>query len=361
MLIHTLFQRLYFRFPFDRKCRTLRSALPCNAARRHPRPARPAVHLLLELLEDRFLPSGYAVTDLGTLGGPGSTAAAINNSGQVVGASDTASGAFHALLYDGSMHDLGTLGGNNSDAHDINNSGQVIGTADTASGAGHAFLYDGIMHDLGTLRGNESIAEGINNSGQVVGYSQTGGNFIYHAFLYDGSMHDLGTLGGKFSQANAINDRGQIVGYSSTASAPQFETDAFLYDNGSMIDLNSLLPAGSDFARLALASAINDRGQIVGYGITTGGQAHAFLLTPLSSGPTSAQAQPSPASVAAGMVLLPAPSPALYVLPTGAEAGQGVGGGMQDQGTFDLDAASFVVGNLASTSNDTVYGSFTPI
>src|SRR5437773_1471154 len=53
----------------------------------------------------------YAVTDLGTLGGPSSQALGINNSGQVVGESDLPGGR-HAFLYDGMrMRDVGTLGG----------------------------------------------------------------------------------------------------------------------------------------------------------------------------------------------------------------------------------------------------------
>jgi hypothetical protein len=41
--------------------------------------------------------------------------------------------------------------------------------------------------------------------------------------------------------------------------------------------------------------------------------------------------------------------------------GQGVGGGVYNLGTFDLDAASIVIGNDASTSDDNVFGPITPL
>src|SRR5437899_436929 len=41
----------------------------------------------------------YAITDLGTLGGPSSEANAINNRGQIVGKADTAKGFTHAFLW----------------------------------------------------------------------------------------------------------------------------------------------------------------------------------------------------------------------------------------------------------------------
>ena len=124
---------------------------------------------------------------------------------------------FHFLA----IQDLGTLGGSSSAAYGINDSGQVVGFSRTASGPHHAFLWttDGGMQDLGTLGGSNSYAYGINDSGQVVGFSYTASG-DYHAFLWtaDGGMQDIGTLGGSNSDAYGINDSGQIVGFSRTAS-----------------------------------------------------------------------------------------------------------------------------------------------
>jgi probable HAF family extracellular repeat protein len=128
------------------------------------------------------------MTALGTLGGMSSEAVGINDSGQIVGHSHTASGQMHAFLYSGGvMKDLGTLGGASSRALAINESGQIVGSSDTASGQGRAFLYlGGAMTDLGTLPGNtDSVAHGINNNGQIVGSLSTTGTNQYNAFLYN--------------------------------------------------------------------------------------------------------------------------------------------------------------------------------
>lgn len=127
----------------------------------------------------------YSVTDLGTLGGIGSGALGINNSGQIVGIAAINDGNFpHAFLYSGGrMTDLGTLGGSNSEAYGINASGEVVGLSYTADNAQRAFLYSGAnMTDLNSLIDPRSgwtlsNASGINDSGQIAanGYHPTVG------------------------------------------------------------------------------------------------------------------------------------------------------------------------------------------
>jgi probable HAF family extracellular repeat protein len=222
------------------------------------------------------------MTDLGTLGGSTSIAYGINNTGQVVGDAATASDdSTHAFLYrHGHMSDLGTLGGPLSHAAAINASGEVVGSAQTAQDCTHAFRFHwDTMLDLGTLGGDSSWATGLNNRGEVIGYATTtpGGFAPIHAFVSGhGTMLDLGTLGGDDSWAAAINNAGVIVGYSFNAD---YDTRAFLYYRGRMVDLNNLISPDSGWV-LYEALGINDHGQIVGVGRCPRGTEHAFLLTP---------------------------------------------------------------------------------
>jgi probable HAF family extracellular repeat protein len=198
----------------------------------------------------------YTITDLGTLGGNGSAARAINNMGQIVGAADVAGNAVsHAFLYNnGTMTDLGALsGGTWSAADDINDAGEVVGQA-TINGTNRAFLYSG-----GTMTHlNMYFAHAINASGQVVGLGYEG------ACLYDsGTVTNLGTLPGYLdaSEAFGINDSGQIVG-TSTSWDP-FGEQAFLYGGGTMTELGPLLQY--EWSTCNWARDINNSGQVVGH------------------------------------------------------------------------------------------------
>jgi probable HAF family extracellular repeat protein len=138
--------------------------------------------------------------------------------------------------------------------------------------------------DLGNLGGTGAfgpgnIAHELNNRGQAVGTSDLKGDTEFHAFLWtpEAGMQDLGTLQGDVSSGGiGINDRGQVVGVSFDAS---FSMRAFLWQNGVMTDLNTLIPTDSPFY-LLFAHGINSRGEIVGFGVTSAGDVHAFLATP---------------------------------------------------------------------------------
>ena len=200
----------------------------------------------------------------------------INDSGQII------TGSGRAVLYTSvrEWNPLEPLGNRSSTAYGINNSGQVVGDADFCGGS-RAFLYsNGSMRDLGALGGAFSRAFAINDDGQVVGWAYTSDNTMSHAFLYsNGSILGLNTETDVESQAYGINALGQVVGFISRYRNEEGHR-AFLYRNGVMNDLNNFINPSSGWT-LRDATAINDIGQITGYGINALGQEHAFLLTPI--------------------------------------------------------------------------------
>jgi probable HAF family extracellular repeat protein len=226
------------------------------------------------------------ITSLGTLGGSFSFGNAMNNQDQVVGlALNGIPDSFsflglgtqtHAFLWqDGAMQDLGTLGGPDSWAASVNEHGEIAGwsftnftpNATTGVPTQDPVLWtNGKMRDLGTLGGTWGVVgnrsggsgEGLNNRGQVTGTSNLAGDLTYHAFLWDrGVLRDLHTLGGPNSEAYWMNDSGAVVGRSDISGASG-NHHAFLWKDGVMLDLG--VPAGQP---CSTALAINAFGQVI--------------------------------------------------------------------------------------------------
>ena len=223
-----------------------------------------------------FLYANGNMSDLGTLGGSYSYAFAVNSSGMVAGEADAANGDTHGFVYAGGvMTDVGTLGGNSSSVFALNDDGLAVGQSSLASGTNHGFAFaGGTLTDLGTLGGTYSTAFAVNRSGQIIGISYTTNDAQTHGFVYSaGAMTDLGTLGGDSAFPLDINNLGQIVGQS---ALPGGNPHAFLWRNGQMADLNTLLPPNSGW-ELTSAQYINDAGRIVGLG-TYGGLFQWFIM-----------------------------------------------------------------------------------
>lgn len=217
----------------------------------------------------------------------------LNSSGQVVGDStfgkDETSRA--AIFSDGSATELGTLkvGGPFSRANGINASGQVVGFAceKLDSNYGRAFIVDKFgrsnrMIDLGTLGGEYAQAWGINDSGFVTGNAQTADRFeSSHAFVWHArtGMLDLGTLAGDFSYGTSINAKNHVVGYS-TIDKFNDRVHAFLHNGREMLDLGSLSGA-SLVGDSSFALGVNASDQVVGYSYlpVNGKQPVAFIYS----------------------------------------------------------------------------------
>ena len=217
------------------------------------------------------------------------------------------SNAFAQVSY--KVTDLGALGNDNLGcAMSINNEGWTViqdasmvpGQQDNAGGtilkARDAIGINGSQIDLGTLGGQNSWMNWgeINDRGQIVGYSETavldpngedictfGTHLTCRPFLWqDFHMSALPTLGGNNGQASAINNRGQIVGFAEDgtvdSSCPANKTNnrtqlPVLWENGKA----KALPTGNDPGGNALW--INDKGQIVGFTGPCGATNHAAV------------------------------------------------------------------------------------
>jgi probable HAF family extracellular repeat protein len=256
----------------------------------------------------------FKIFDLGTLGGPESSAAALNEQGAIVGFSNHNHllGEFRAFAWsEGTMNDIGGLTKKGASiATGINESDTACGSADGIDGLAHAvtFTRKGVT-DLSAQRPDwlDSAASAINDAGHVVGIALSTTDFMAHAFLWTGGKpkmlstpgssanginnHDqfvgavfsmamlfdhgeqvpLGTLGGSFSEASAINDDGAVTGWAAIAIDQGIH--AFRWHEGAMADLGTL---GGEQSR---GDAIAANGDIVGWSHTHGlGGKHAVLV-----------------------------------------------------------------------------------
>ncbi len=108
-------------------------------------------------------------------------------------------------------------------------------------------------------------------------------------------MVDLGVLAGdSCSTAYSVNSHGQIVGSSTDQElCGRAGKHAVLWESGEPTDLNTLIPSGASL-KPTFAFAINDKGEIAGFGVPPGCApqdvggvcGHAYTLIPCGVGET---------------------------------------------------------------------------
>jgi probable HAF family extracellular repeat protein len=283
-----------------------------------------------------FVPSGHvcrgfvwrdgAMSPLPTLGGDNGFATGVNNRGQIVGWAENTTHdptcneftntnqvlQFEAVMWvrddrdDGSHYRAVALppypGDLDGAATAINQRGAAVGISgicDGAIGGGtaeHMVMWrDGrLVRSLPTLGGAYwNTPMDINDRGNVVGFSDLPGDgptfaqTNFHAFFWSAHRFDcngkavtgtcdIGTLDAQGrSEALGINDRNQVVG----VSLPSLH--AFLWQNGKMTDLNSLVVPGTSLI-LTIAEEINNRGEITGQATDPAtGATVAFVAVPV--------------------------------------------------------------------------------
>jgi probable HAF family extracellular repeat protein len=240
-----------------------------------------------------FIWQDGAYSDIGT--GPNGVhpveARGINVKGQVTGYYTLADGNRRAFVYpeppDGNSQwdDLGNSGisaiagfaDSNSVARGIAGDGDLAGYWDGGGGISGFVRLKGVVKDAGQHDGNDMYLPAINSSGQAAGYSSYAGTDT--AILYqDGTRIVLDPCSAE-SRANSINSAGEIVGTYYDGS----DWKAFIWQGGLRHDLKEQLALTSsdpNWWKLTDANAMNDQGQIVGYG-TIDGKTHAYRLDPL--------------------------------------------------------------------------------
>lgn len=204
----------------------------------------------------------------------------ITDSGQIFGSGYQLAGwPPHLYSYqNGTVQDLGLPPGAVavSNLAAVNNSGQVAVNADMGSGQAESFLYSG---GKWTALPN-FVSAAMNAQGTLAGSSFPTAQGNAHAVVIPagGTPIDIGTLpGDTYATAAGINSHGQVVGFSFKQNNSDLY-QGFLYQNGVMTNLNSLIAANSGWL-IRSALSINDLGQILALGENSSGN-HALLLTP---------------------------------------------------------------------------------
>ena len=234
--------------------------------------------------------AGYQMIDLGTLGGTRAFPNALNDAGQVVGWYSGADYTRHAFLWQsGSMQDLFPENGS-SDAQVITQDGVILGERDRFGGPGGstcvaAYLFmskDGVTTDLNGASSCGGLRViGMTESGSIV--ETVVGEQNSRAYIWEGGVQqNLGSLKPLwgYATATAVNNKGQIVGYSPVENQAGFYINhPFIWEDGAMRDLGILaeFPCDENPAKNCgngQALAINSKGDVVG-----GSNNHAVMWT----------------------------------------------------------------------------------
>ncbi len=231
-------------------------------------------------------PPQITVVDI-SQGGSMQSAAAINDWGDVVGQGNLGSGNHALLLRNGVLIDLATTSSlSNSRALSINRRGEIVGAGyDDAHAQQHAFFWDAEgIHDIHPAGSSYSYATAVNDGGDVVlnlngsvnvwkdarltplgaGWGEAinrrglvAGGLYPHAILWDDDRATA--LDVAESWATAVNERGDVVGYRWLSNAL---AEGFVVSHGQR---TALPPLAGDV--VALAYGIDKHGRIVGTSI----------------------------------------------------------------------------------------------
>jgi probable HAF family extracellular repeat protein len=253
-------------------------------------------------------PPGF-IRALPTLGGDNGFATGINNKGQVIGWAETSYQdptcnppqvlQFLPYVYDIKTAKITALpvypGDSDGTANALNDKGQMAGISGICSNAVggasaiHAVFWqdkNSTPIDMGNLGGMAwNTPASMNREGEVVGFGNPSGDqnagFNPMAFYWSQStgMQPLGTIPlFPNSIAYAINNHGLIVGQALNFSTGA--SHAFIYKDGFMTDLNSLM-IGHKSLTLLYANDVDDSGVIVGGAIDAKtGVTSAFAAVP---------------------------------------------------------------------------------
>jgi probable HAF family extracellular repeat protein len=237
-----------------------------------------------------FLYSGGTLSDIHSpvLFPTGTSAAAINGSGVVVGQGNLNSWNFHAFIYSrGQMVDIGPPGAYQASAAGINDAGDVTGNAFFTNGGGGPFIYsNGRFTYLTAPSGTSISALAISSTGKIAGTIYFNSGSPPHAALYsNGVWTDLGGVTGAVAtHGTGINAVGQVIAtaYYPVQSYHPFVPGkhvAYTVRNGNLVNLNTLIPPNSGYT-VTDSIAINDSGDILCDATGAAGKERAVLLTP---------------------------------------------------------------------------------
>jgi uncharacterized membrane protein len=237
---------------------------------------------------------GFTVLPLADPTDLGGAAIGINNRREVVGYDRTANNKLIGWLWSNDAYARLPVAGTNTAALGINSNGTIIGNRSLnlirrlLTGQFRRTGERGYVLSRGTTQYLNGFVYAINDMGEAAGGSTADGKTVATVFK-NGTATVIMCLS---SFAVGINSSADVVGCYRPAEYNRRRLFLWSANSGAF----DLTPDGY---RSAEAAAINDRGDVLGFGETVSGESRYFLLTPDASGVVTPKALNTAAPAAA--------------------------------------------------------------